>query len=162
MMTESPDAPCDRISNSTGIRDEACRLAPVRKDPPAQKGFTVGGELRDSGKIPEYETFVRTILGLSTVSDMTLVPVGQGGSDRDYFRVTIPGRDPFILMRYGRLREENNLYAAIAGFLRGIGVAVPEIFGHDPQRGLLLMEDLGDEDLFTLPQCPLGPPPSSL
>ncbi len=66
---------------------------------------------------------------------MTLVAVGQGGSDRDYFRVTIPGRDPFILMRYGRLREENKLYAAIAGFLRGIGVAVPEILGHDPETG---------------------------
>jgi hypothetical protein len=85
---------------------------------------------------------------------VTLAPVGQGGSDRDYFRVTIPGRDPIVLMRYGRLREENNLYAAIAGFLRGIGVAVPEIFGHDPQRGLLLMEDLGDEDLFALHNAP--------
>ena len=31
MKTESPDAPCDRISNSTGIRDEACRrLLPVK------------------------------------------------------------------------------------------------------------------------------------
>ena len=154
MMTESTEAPCDRISNSTGIRNEARRPTPARKDPPAQKGFAGVGELRDSEKIPEYETFVRTILGLSTVSDMTLVPVGQGGSDRDYFRVTLPGRDPFILMRYGRLREENNLYAAIAGFLRGIGVAVPEILGHDPQRGFLLMEDLGDEDLFTFRNAP--------
>ncbi|MDP1990817.1 MAG: phosphotransferase [Syntrophales bacterium] len=154
MMTESPEASCDRISNSTGIRDEACRPAPARKDPPMQKGFAVCGELRDDGKIPEHETFVRTILGLSTVSDMTLAPVGRGGSDRDYFRVTIPGRDPFILMRYGRLREENSLYAAIAGFLREIGVAVPEILGHDPQRGLLLMEDLGNEDLFTNRNAP--------
>jgi aminoglycoside/choline kinase family phosphotransferase/choline kinase len=154
MMTESPDASCDRISNSTGIRDEACRPAPAREDPPMQKGFAVGRELRDSGKIHEYETFVRTILGLSTVSDMTLVLVGQGGSDRDYFRVTISGRDPFILMRYGRVREENSIYAAVAGFLQGIGVAVPEIFGHDPERGLLLMEDLGDEDLFTNRNAP--------
>ena len=85
---------------------------------------------------------------------MTLAPVGQGGSDRDYFRVTISGRDPFILMRYGRLREENSYYAGIAGFLKGIGVAVPAIFGHDPERGLLLMEDLGDEDLFALRNAP--------
>ncbi|MBU4121770.1 MAG: phosphotransferase, partial [Proteobacteria bacterium] len=37
---------------------------------------------------------------------------------------------------------------AIAGFLREIGVAVPAICDHDPERGLILMEDLGDEDLF--------------
>jgi hypothetical protein len=98
----------------------------------------------------EATAFVRRTLGLPKDVKPGLAPVGQGGSDRDYFRVTVPGRDPFILMRYGRLREENNLYAAIAGFLRGINVAVPEIFGHDPERGLLLMEDLGDEDLFAL------------
>ncbi len=109
MMTESPDAPCDRILNSTGIRDEVCQPAPARKDPPMQKGFAAVGELRDGGQIPEYETFVRTILGLSTANDMTLVPVGQGGSDRDYFRVTIPGRDPFILMRYGRFARGEHI-----------------------------------------------------
>ena len=52
MMTESPDAPCDRISNSTGIRDEVCRPAPARKDPPMQKGFAAVGELRDGGRFP--------------------------------------------------------------------------------------------------------------
>ena len=80
--------------------------------------------------------------------------MGRGGSDRDYFRVTASGRDPFILMRYGRLREENNYYAGIARFLREIGVAVPAIIGHDPERGLLIMEDLGDEDLFALRDAP--------
>ena len=119
-----------------------------------QKTYAAGGALRDSGNIPECATFVRTILGLSTGCDMTFVPVGRGGSDREYFRVAIPGHDSFILMRYGRLREENNYYAAIAGFLREIGVAVPAVFGHDPKRGLLLMEDLGDEDLFGYRNAP--------
>jgi hypothetical protein len=102
----------------------------------------------------EAMAFVLKVLGLPKKLEPTLTPVGQGGSDRDYFRVTIPGRDHFILMRYGRLREENNIYAAIAGFLRGIGVAVPLVFGHDPEKGLLLMEDLGDEDLFTHRNAP--------
>ena len=97
----------------------------------------------------EATAFVCATLGLPKDERPGLIPVGRGGSDRDYFRVAISGRDPFILMRYGRSREENNTYAAIAGFLRRIGVAVPDIFGHDPKRGLLLMEDLGDEDLFT-------------
>ncbi len=110
--------------------------------PPAVDGSVGGWE-------GEAAVFVRTTLGLPKDIEPDLVPVGRGGSDRDYFRVTTAGRDPVILMRYGRLREENTAYAAIAGFLRGIGVAVPEILGHDPERGLLLMEDLGDEDLFT-------------
>lgn len=96
----------------------------------------------------EAEAFLRSALGLAGDIDIRLTPLGRGGSDRDYFRVTTPGRDPFILMRYGQSREENRLYAAIAGFLKGIGVAAPAILGHDPGRGLLAMEDLGAEDLF--------------
>ena len=106
------------------------------------------------GRDREATAFIRTVLGLPADVDILLVPVGRGGSDRDYFRVAIPGRDSFILMRYGRLREENNFYAAIAGFLREIGVAVPAILGHDPDRGLLVMEDLGDEDLFSFRNAP--------
>ena len=30
----------------------------------------------------------------------------------------------------------------------------PQVFGHDPEKGLLLMEDLGDEDLFTYRNAP--------
>ena len=107
-----------------------------------------------SGWDLEATAFVRRILGLLKDEKPGLVPAGRGGSDRDYFRVTIPGRDPFILMRYVHSREENIYYAAIAGFLRGIGVAVPDVLGHDPRRGLLLMEDLGDEDLFTCRNAP--------
>lgn len=102
----------------------------------------------------EARAFIRTVLGLSAGADILLVPVGQGGSDRDYFRVAAPGRDSLIFMRYGRLREENNFYAAIAGFLREIGVAVPAILGHAPDRGLLVMEDLGAEDLFSFRDAP--------
>jgi hypothetical protein len=57
-------------------------------------------------------------------------------------------------MRYGRLREENNYYAGIARFLREIGVAVPAVIGHDPEIGLLIIEDLGDADLFALRGTP--------
>ncbi len=96
----------------------------------------------------ETEAFVRHALGLPADVPLALVPVGRGGSDRDFFRVGVPGRGPAILMRYGRLREENQFYAAIAGFLREIGAAIPAICDHDPGRGLILMEDLGDEDLF--------------
>ncbi len=102
----------------------------------------------------EAAAVVRATLGLPPEIGLTLAPVGRGGSDRGYFRGTVSGRDPFILMRYNRLREENNYYAAIARFLEGIGIAVPALFGEDPERGFLLMEDLGDADLFSLRNAP--------
>jgi aminoglycoside/choline kinase family phosphotransferase/dTDP-glucose pyrophosphorylase len=102
----------------------------------------------------EARAFIRTVLGLSADVDIPLIPVGWGGSDRDYFRIAIDRRDSVIFMRYRRLREENGFYAEIAGFLRETGVSVPAILGHAPDRGLLAMEDLGAEDLFSFRDAP--------
>ncbi len=117
-----------------------------------QNGAAAGNGCDRQGE--EAEAFIRAILGLPAEAGIVFTPVGRGGSDRDYCRVAACGRDPVILMCYGRLREENNYYAGIAGFLKEIGVAVPALIGHDPERGLLLMEDLGDEDLFALRDAP--------
>jgi len=57
-------------------------------------------------------------------------------------------------MHYGRMYEENEGYAAVAAFLWGIGVTVPAIQGHDPERRLILMEDLGNTDLYALRDAP--------
>jgi hypothetical protein len=57
-------------------------------------------------------------------------------------------------MHYDRDRRENNYYAAQAEFLRGIGVSVPQIFHHDPDGGVILMEDLGECDLWHYRQLP--------
>jgi len=98
--------------------------------------------------------FVLRTLGLAAGTRVELAQVGKGGSDRDYFRVAAAGGMPAILMRYGRMYEENDLYAAVASFLKGIGVRVPAIYGHDPERRLILMEDLGERDLYALRDAP--------
>jgi NDP-sugar pyrophosphorylase family protein/aminoglycoside/choline kinase family phosphotransferase len=102
----------------------------------------------------DEDSFIRRTLGLAAGTQVELAQVGKGGSDRDYFRVTAAGGRPAILMRYGRMYEENDLFAAIASFLREIGVTVPAIYGHDPERRLILMEDLGDTDLYALGDAP--------
>ncbi|MEI7673933.1 MAG: phosphotransferase, partial [Deltaproteobacteria bacterium] len=102
----------------------------------------------------EEEAFIRQTLGLDSTTRVEMAPVGKGGSDRSYFRVSAPAVRPVILMRYGRMYEENDLYAAVASFLRGIGVTVPTIYGHDPEQRLILMEDLGDRDLYALRDAP--------
>ena len=99
---------------------------------------------------PEESAFIRRTLGLAPGTRVALAQVGKGGSDRNYFRVSAGGGRPVILMRYGRMYEENDLYAAVASFLRGIGVRVPVIYSHDPERRLILMEDLGEMDLYAL------------
>ncbi len=142
-------------------RIESAR-AGLRYDGDGRKRAAVGGEpaaldaFPGNGPGEDAAAFVRATLGLPVEIGLTLAPVGRGGSDRDYFRGSASGPDPFILMRYRRLREENNYYAGIARFLREIGVAVPAVIGHDPQGGLLVMEDLGDEDLYALRGAPAG------
>lgn len=76
-------------------------------------------------------------------------PLEKGGSDRKFYRISIPGGASMILAKYGSQREENRHYVAIARFLTGIGVHVPEIFFHDESEGLIWMEDLGDRDLWS-------------
>jgi NDP-sugar pyrophosphorylase family protein len=101
------------------------------------------------------DSFVRGTLGLSAGESVGISPVGRGGSDRDYFRVALPSKGrAVILMRYGDMYRENDYYASIAGFLKEQEISVPAVYAHDPQKRLILMEDLGDGDLFALRERP--------
>jgi hypothetical protein len=57
-------------------------------------------------------------------------------------------------MHYDQSREENAYHAAIAGFLAGLGVRTPHILDHDPVKGMIVMEDMGDEDLWSFRGAP--------
>ncbi|MDR3404035.1 MAG: phosphotransferase [Chthoniobacter sp.] len=76
-------------------------------------------------------------------------PLEKGGSDRKFYRMAFSEEHSMILAKYGRQREENRHYVAIARFLAGVGVRVPEIYFHDDEEGLIWMEDLGDRDLWS-------------
>jgi aminoglycoside/choline kinase family phosphotransferase len=89
----------------------------------------------------------RRALGLSVDAPLTLTPILQGGSDRQFFRLA-DGAQSWIVMRYGVDKRENARFADIGGFLQGIGVGVPEILSHDATARTLWMEDLGAVDLF--------------
>jgi NDP-sugar pyrophosphorylase family protein/aminoglycoside/choline kinase family phosphotransferase len=83
---------------------------------------------------------------------MEIAPLAKGGSDRTFRRICFSDLPSLIFMHYNAGREENRHYAAIAGFLREIDLAVPRIFHHDPERCFMLMEDLGDADLWSFRQ----------
>ena len=76
-------------------------------------------------------------------------PLEKGGSDRKYYRIRVTNEHSLILVRYGDSREENRYYCAIAEFLAGLGLNVPEIYHHDEQERLIWMEDLGETDLWS-------------
>lgn len=91
--------------------------------------------------------FVREALGISERISVRLDIIPRGGSDRAFYRCTM-GELNVILMQYGLERAENALYADIGRFLKEIGIRVPEVIAHDSDRRLVLMEDLGEKDLW--------------
>ncbi len=110
------------------------------------------------GRIPKYEEmvgFARQALGLSESVAVQLHPLERRGSDRTFFRVNWNQQnDSAILIHYDPKRLENTYYADIAAFLRDIQVPVPRMILHDPTASLMVMEDLGDKDLWSFNKTP--------
>jgi aminoglycoside/choline kinase family phosphotransferase len=98
--------------------------------------------------------FCRESLGLPESAPMEFSPLEGRGSDRSFFRLKWSRNGSAILVRYDPKREENGYYAQIAVFLREIDVPAPRLIHHDPARCLILMEDLGDRDLWSLRETP--------
>lgn len=81
-------------------------------------------------------------------------PLEKGGSDRSFYRISINERQSLVLISYQKTRQENEHYAPLATFLRSLGIRVPRIYAHQPDQGILWMEDLGDLDLCACRSLP--------
>src|SRR5512139_4281572 len=106
---------------------------------------------------PKYDEmigFAREALGLPESVSVELSPIERRGSDRTFFRVTWNRANSAILIHYDPKRLENTYYADIAVFLHDIQVPVPRLILHDPTASLIIMEDLGDEDLWSFNKTP--------
>jgi hypothetical protein len=106
---------------------------------------------------PKYEEmigFAREALGLSESVSIELSPFEGRGSDRTFFRLKWNRKDSAILVHYDPKRVENTYYADIAAFLHDIDVPAPRLIRHDPAGCLIVMEDLGDTDLWSLRETP--------
>ncbi|QSR84815.1 aminoglycoside phosphotransferase family protein [Methylacidimicrobium sp. B4] len=100
-------------------------------------------------RFPQYE------LGQTSITKLE-----KGGSDRSFYRIRMEPDWSLILVRYGESRPENARYGPLGNFLHSLGVRSPRIYGQDPLRGLLWIEDLGDADLWSYRNAPwqeLGP-----
>ncbi len=94
--------------------------------------------------------FVREALRLAESATVEITPLSGRGSDRAFFRVTWDKTYSAILIHYDPIRVENAYYGDIAIFLNDINVPVPKLIRHDAEQCLMLMEDLGNNDLWAL------------
>ncbi len=94
----------------------------------------------------EIQNFLADNLG---VPAWEMIPIKKGGSDRSFFRVLLPDQSSFIFMHYGTDVAENSCWAGINEFLAGIGVCVPQIIAQDADLHFILLDDLGDIDLWS-------------
>jgi aminoglycoside/choline kinase family phosphotransferase len=79
-----------------------------------------------------------------------LTPILKGGSDRSFHRAQTTDNLSCIVMHYSKEKEENHYYVEIGTFLRDLGIPVPEILGHDPEKRVVWLEDLGGADLYSM------------
>ena len=98
--------------------------------------------------------FAQEALGISGSSTVKLFPIEGRGSDRIFFRLRWNRKDSAILVHYDPKRVENTYYADIALFLRKINVPAPRLIYNDPSRFLIIMEDLGETDLWSFSNTP--------
>jgi N-acetylmuramate 1-kinase len=94
--------------------------------------------------------FLESALDLTAGTPIHIQPLGGRGSDRTYYRAGWGDTHTAIVSHYDERRVENGYFADIGRFLEGIGIPVPHIIAHDPQLCLILSEDLGAADLYTL------------
>src|SRR5436190_22367492 len=83
------------------------------------------------------------------VDEIKTSPIEKGGSDRKFYRVRCSSEQSLILVKYNREREENRHYVEIAQFLEAHEIRAPRIYHHDADEGLIWLEDLGENDLFS-------------
>ena len=86
---------------------------------------------------------------LLDIADIKIRPIEKGGSDRKFYRIRCSPDQTLILVKYNLEREENRHYVEIAKFLELHGIRAPKIYFHDATEGLIWIEDMGEQDLYS-------------
>jgi len=98
--------------------------------------------------------FALEALGLERSASVEVSALDVRGSDRTFYRMRTREGQTAVLVHYDPNRIENTYYFEAASFLREKEIAVPRVFGHDKERCLIVMEDLGDQDLWYFRKAP--------
>ncbi len=82
-------------------------------------------------------------------TEVKIAPIDKGGSGRKFYRIQFSPEQTVVLVKYTRDQAENQRYVEIAEFLADHNVRAPKIHFHDPEEGLIWIEDLGENDLWS-------------
>jgi N-acetylmuramate 1-kinase len=82
-------------------------------------------------------------------TEVKIAPIDKGGSGRKFYRIQFSPEQTIVLVKYTRDQAENQRYVEIAEFLAEHEVRAPKIHFHDPEEGLIWIEDLGENDLWS-------------
>lgn len=93
------------------------------------------------------DTQIATFLKASGYEGCPRTPIAGDASMRRYERVQHPKGHSMILMDAPPDTGENvTPFVTVAHYLHDLGVSVPQIYAEDREHGLLLLEDLGNDD----------------
>jgi len=95
------------------------------------------------------QTEIRTFVAATDWAQATTAPLAGDASLRKYLRLgpNPAGTCAVVMDADPALGNDVRPFVQITDHLRSIGLSAPEIFARDTEKGLLLIEDLGD-DLF--------------
>jgi len=82
-------------------------------------------------------------------AEVKISPIEKGGSGRKFYRIKFSPKQTVVLVKYARDQSENLRYVEIAEFLSAHEVRAPKVYFHDPEEGLIWIEDLGENDLWS-------------
>lgn len=107
----------------------------------------------------ELNHFTRATFPWINGRDPSFDLIVKGGSDRHYYRMAVPepvAGEPStaILMCYTPNRPDNLRFHTATATLHRLGVSVPRIYRHDMEKRLMMLEDLGRNDLWSFRQQP--------
>jgi len=102
------------------------------------------------------QTFMKKVQQLLKKADLQLslqnaelTVLTDGGSDRNFYRIK-EGDASVVVMANTTPRFDNESYISVGSFLFKQGIGVPQIYAHDDEKQVVLLEDLGDESLLQL------------
>ena len=85
----------------------------------------------------------------SEKTEIKISLIEKGGSGRNFYRIHLSPTRSVVLVKYSSDQAENQRYVEIAEFLEKHHVRAPKIHFHDPEEGLIWVEDLGEHDLWS-------------
>lgn len=83
-------------------------------------------------------------------SDFKITPITSDASSRKYYRASFSDRPSVIILDDEKLCCKTPEFVKLSSFLRSHGAYVPEVFFKDLPKGLLVLEDLGNDSIHSL------------